>query len=245
MAASLAEPRRGEGPCASSLAALASSASSHVSWLAGPHQQPVVTVPSPLSVSLSTRLPDLSTLLVPANSQSCYNKAGLASIVIANLATLDYIIVNTQLILTNLTSCAVVAFYQRHSLLAFIFRAANYCQAEVQSKSSPTPNSKSKLRTPNSNSRLDWSDTIIIRTTHPPTHHPPTTHPTHPPITFQALLEVIPPSVIPFWKPLMTLYKNCNSVAKFVQKRKKEKKERSSKRKSSQLIFRLTPSTPV
>ena len=40
--------------------------------------------------------------------------------------------------------------------------------------------------------------------------------PVHPPITFQALLEVITPSVIPFWKPLMTLYKNCNSVSKFL-----------------------------
>ena len=120
-----------------------------------------------------------------------------------------------------------------------------YCQAEVQSKSSPTLNSKSKLKTPNSNSRLDWRDTIIEQTTH---------HPTHPPAILKALPEVPIQSVIPFWKPLMTLYKNCNSVAKFVQifcnpifqtYKKKRKKEKKEKRKSSQLIFRLTPSTPV
>ena len=42
-------------------------------------------------------------------------------------------------------------------------------QAEVQSKSSPTPNSNSKLKTltPNSNSRMDWSDTIIEQPTLP------------------------------------------------------------------------------
>ena len=31
------------------------------------------------------------------------------------------------------------------------------------------------------------------------------------------LPEVLPPSVIPFWKPLMTLYKDCNSFANFLQ----------------------------
>ena len=42
-----------------------------------------------------------------------------------------------------------------------------YCQAEVQLKSSLTTNSKSKLLTPNSNSRLDWRDTIIEQPTPP------------------------------------------------------------------------------
>ena len=116
------------------------------------------------------------------------------------------------------------------------------CQAEVQSKSSLTLNSKSKLKTPNSNSRLDWRDTIIELPT-PPT---PPTHPTryfkgtsrcpttkcytfletsHDPQlgsliwckffanffatlfckpTKLTFLEVLPSSVIPFWKPLMT-----------------------------------------
>ena len=74
------------------------------------------------------------------------------------------------------------------------------CQAEVQSKSSPTPKSKVQLQSPNSNSRLDWRDTKIELPTHPPTHP---THPT-PPATSWALPEVLLPSVIHFWKPLMT-----------------------------------------
>ena len=53
----------------------------------------------------------------------------------------------------------------------FLTCFTKYCQAKVQSKSSPTPNSKSKLLTPNS--RLDWRDTIINRTTTHHHHHPP------------------------------------------------------------------------
>ena len=73
-----------------------------------------------------------------------------------------------------------------------------------------TPNSK--LETPNSQlltPSLDWSDTKIIRTT----HH---THPT-PPITLQALPEDLPPSVIPFRKPLMTPDLDPDSDAKILQ----------------------------
>ena len=41
--------------------------------------------------------------------------------------------------------------------------------------------------------------------------------PTHHPKTFLTLQEVLPPSVIPFWKPLMTPNLNPNSDAKIVQ----------------------------
>ena len=94
----------------------------------------------------------------------------------------------------------------------------NYCQAEVQSKSSPTPNSKSKLLTPNSNSRLDWRDTIIEQTTHHISSCANTIFPLvppHPPAISKALLKVLLPSVIPFRKPLMTQNLNPNSGAKF------------------------------
>ena len=47
--------------------------------------------------------------------------------------------------------------------------------------------------------------------------HRPPPPPPPPPKTFQALPEVLPPSVIPFWKPLMTLYQNFNSVAEILQ----------------------------
>ena len=76
------------------------------------------------------------------------------------------------------------------------------CQAEVQSKSSPTLNSKSKLLTPNSNSRLDWRDTIIEQPTHQITacamHLITACATPHPPKTFKALLDYIQSSVIPF-----------------------------------------------
>ena len=40
---------------------------------------------------------------------------------------------------------------------------------------------------------------------------------THPPETFQALPGVLPPSVIPFWKPLMIPNLNPNSDVKILQ----------------------------
>ena len=50
-------------------------------------------------------------------------------------------------------------------------------------------------------------DSIIQQATH---HH-------HPPKTFLTLPEVLTPSVIPFWKPLMTPNLNPNSDAKILQ----------------------------
>ena len=40
---------------------------------------------------------------------------------------------------------------------------------------------------------------------------------THPPKTFQALQELLDPSVIPFWNPLMTPNLDPNSDAKSLQ----------------------------
>ena len=84
--------------------------------------------------------------------------------------------------------------------LTFVKRKSRRSPDQLQ-----TPNSK--LETPNSQlltPSLDWSDTKIIRTTHPT-----------PPITLQALPEDLPPSVIPFWKPLMTPDSDTNDQLRY------------------------------
>ena len=61
---------------------------------------------------------------------------------------------------------------------------------------------------------LDFAYSIIT-TPPPPPPLPPLPPP--PPKTFQTLPEVLPPSVIPFWKPLMTPDLDPNSDANFLQ----------------------------
>ena len=76
----------------------------------------------------------------------------------------------------------------------------------VKRKSSRGPvkiqDPKSKIQSQNPKSKIqspDWTGETLKCTGPPKPHTPPT-----PPQTFQALLEGLPPSVIPFWKPLMT-----------------------------------------
>ena len=76
------------------------------------------------------------------------------------------------------------------------------CQAKVQTKPRQTPNSK--FQTPDSQSRLEW-------------HYNWKDHPPHPPKTFEALLECLLQSVIPFWKPLMASDLNPSSDERFLQ----------------------------
>ena len=71
-----------------------------------------------------------------------------------------------------------------------------YYQAKVQVQVQSLK-SKFKVKSKSLKSQRTWTLLTVLSYSPPPTTH-------H--ITFQTLPEVLQSSVIPFWKPLMTLY---------------------------------------
>ena len=119
-----------------------------------------------------------------------------------------------------------------------------YCQAKVQVQ---VQSLKSKFKVKSkvfSQKDLDFAYTKIIQPTiFPPVPHHISSCATHL-ITFQALPDVLQSSVIPFWKPLMTLYKNCKSFANFCElfcnsflQREKIRFNLKDKERKSQIFF--------